>query len=413
MKMPLLSTYSQILIACLVLIFSHSVSAKCVLTQTDSLTIYQDASAVIDGFKKLFNNLAQSNYSISEKEQMIDNAIQYKLFDSPQVRLHDDLLPNPAILNFQVAEAYLKSIYTEFDLDSQVQLDYGSVTCASHGTPTICFSPLYATDQTGNVSDTFMVAKVERILNGKYNGRNGHRYQNHKITRYIEFKVSTNPKNQRWKVRILNIQSTPNEPEKKGIAPLLFYPDCIPPLSPKLTRVSTNTANISWEHCDNQPDFEVHYRALNSSPLFIKVPVQETSYTFVELQAKTTYEYKIVNICGDASSATPLDTFTTVEPSCQCSNETVASIHASHKSASVNWKAQTGVKNYSVYYRQNNDETITYPWQAVQYDGESPTFSFRTINGLTPNTNYELRIDCTCTDLGNNQSDYKRFKTKK
>ena len=159
-----------------------------------------------------------------------------------------------------------------------------------------------------------------------------------------------------------------------------------------VTNVQLNRATLNWNTSINSIDYEIRFRDLGSSWNSINVGFV-SSFSLLNLNSSTTYEFQIRSICSNDSLSnsnwSPIDSFNTWTP---CSTPTNAvTINTGATFATVSWNPVIDTWGYRIRYKKVSD-----PFSSFVYD--TTTSSSYTISGLNIGTDYHWQVRAMCQE---------------
>lgn len=172
-------------------------------------------------------------------------------------------------------------------------------------------------------------------------------------------------------------------------------PTCQAPTNLQTSQIAETTATLSWTPVPGVRDYAVQVRKRPNGSWTNLSPATTTS-TSVDLgglTANTTYDWRVKANCtnGLSSNYSSIRTFTTIQtPTCNAPGG-LQSYNISTTTVDINWSLVSGAANYTVQLREGNGS-----WQNLNPStwDSGPL----TINGLTPNTNYQWRVRAHCSN---------------
>ncbi|HOZ50646.1 MAG TPA: glycosyl hydrolase family 18 protein [Chitinophagaceae bacterium] len=176
-------------------------------------------------------------------------------------------------------------------------------------------------------------------------------------------------------------------------------PGCNPPNSVSAVS-SINSLTLSW--LSNTADsFNVHYKKLTDSN-WNSLITTSSSILLSGLICNTQYQVKISSFCATTSSAFgSIQTFNTLLCSTPCVTPNGIIVSPSISSATINWP-NTGALSYHIEYKMQSNPS----WNSL-----SSTTNSIILNGLTSNTNYEVRVQSVCSSSNSAYSIVTNFTT--
>jgi hypothetical protein len=174
-------------------------------------------------------------------------------------------------------------------------------------------------------------------------------------------------------------------------------PPCNPPSNLQITNITHNSAVVSWTMNNTETSWELSYKESTSSIWNAVIVSNTPSFNLVSLTSSTSYDFKVRAICaaGDTSIFSMISNFTTLEPPCYTpTNLAVTAISTS--SATITWNSMGTETQWQVDYKP----ALSSVWN-TQIVNTYPIYYF---SGLTPSTNYNVRVRSVCS--GGIYSDY-------
>ncbi len=181
------------------------------------------------------------------------------------------------------------------------------------------------------------------------------------------------------------------------LRPLVIPTECTKPTNIKTIAINSNTISLGWS--GTNPTYKVSYRVKGGEWMLAADDLLTKSLTINNLQANTTYEIDIYSKCTAGNLVS--DRYTVTTPGCGTPLNITAS-DISDTSATINWSGKK-TSNYYIYYKNTKSD-----WQLEDRISQN-TY---TLNGLTPDTAYELDVYNTCPGE-NKVSERFQFSTKK
>lgn len=150
---------------------------------------------------------------------------------------------------------------------------------------------------------------------------------------------------------------------------------------------SANSATIDWDDIQTVTGYEVQYK-LPSTTTWTTLNVTTSNATLSGLTTGTTYQYRIRTKCSSTNYSiyTPINTFTTITPTCGIPTGLV--ISANSTAVTVSWTNVAGASNYEIQYREQGQ---------IDWTTMITTTNPYTLLGASVNTNYEFRIRAYCS----------------
>jgi hypothetical protein len=172
---------------------------------------------------------------------------------------------------------------------------------------------------------------------------------------------------------------------------------CNVPTNLTANATAYNAANVTWTAGGNEGAWTLQYKAASATD-WNNVTVTVTNYQLTLLTAETEYQVRVQANCYDGiASDWATTSFTTpavpVDPCDAPTGLTVTNI--THNSATASWTAGGDETSWSVQYKSADASQ----WQETTV--QTTTF---TMNGLTPQTAYDVRVKAICAP--GNESDF-------
>ncbi len=174
-------------------------------------------------------------------------------------------------------------------------------------------------------------------------------------------------------------------------------PTCNVPTNLNATATAYNTANVTWTAGGTETSWNLQYRT--GSANWTTLPVNATTYQITGLAAQTTYEVRVQANCGNNNTSdwTAAVSFTTpAAPANPCNAPTNLQVNSiTQTSATITWTAGGNENAWNVQYKLQSSQQ----WQEANV--QQTTY---TIEGLTANSTYDVRVKAVCA--ADNQSDF-------
>jgi hypothetical protein len=183
-------------------------------------------------------------------------------------------------------------------------------------------------------------------------------------------------------------------------------PICGAPTNISFSNITNTSVSVSWNPVIGATSYLVEYRQ-NGATTFISLNANTNSIALTDLAPNTTYQVRVrANCNAQQSNFTSLSNFTTLNlPS--CSTPIITKITTTETSATLQWDVVGGAAAYQIRYRRVSSSTT--PFQNI--DVNFSTVRSQVINGLTPNSIYEIQISAICGALVSNIAS-RTFQTK-
>ena len=171
------------------------------------------------------------------------------------------------------------------------------------------------------------------------------------------------------------------------------------PANPRETAKTETTISVAWNAVTNASGFRLAWKnKTKSSFTYVTLGATKTSYTLTDLDNGATYEWKVQALGDGVNFADSAYTTTrSVAPRRELATPT-ASSSAKPSSITVSWNAVPNAVRYSFSYKLAGETE----WNDVDVQ----TNLGYTISGLSPNTQYDVRIRSIGDDFNFTDSDY-------
>jgi hypothetical protein len=178
---------------------------------------------------------------------------------------------------------------------------------------------------------------------------------------------------------------------------------CSVPNNLIITAQTASSISLAWDAVPSANQYNVQYRTAGNGT-WSTVNTNTNSRTINGLTGNTAYEFRVRSNCGGGvTSAYTLIIKGFTLPCAMPENAVISNVMVN--SATVSWNNAVGANQYRVEYR----EALSPAWTTVNANSTT-----KTINNLTPDTDYEVRVRSRCS--GNQYSAYTdtlKFRTKK
>ena len=194
---------------------------------------------------------------------------------------------------------------------------------------------------------------------------------------------------------------TGTDTESMWVGPIAFTtePTCYPVSDVQIADIIDVSATASWS--SDETEWEIELIDVTSGASFVGTPTElgivDTTYSFTGLTPETDYSFKVRANCGplDGNSVWSNAVSFTTDPSCLAPVDVVVT-EITDSSVSISWtsmddETQWGIEIINLDNGEVADGTADYTSADTTY----------TINGLDPNTDYEVLVsaECTATDI--------------
>jgi hypothetical protein len=174
--------------------------------------------------------------------------------------------------------------------------------------------------------------------------------------------------------------------------------DCGSPNIINVDSLSFTSVIINWNNT-TATSYELRYRKSGVSN-WNSFTTIATSYYLSNLDTGTTYEFQLSSICNGINSnySAPI-IFTTLEP---CQNpSSITLINVSQSTISIQWNITNAI-NYEVRFKPEGTATWFFAIANSHYVS---------LNGLIPDTPYEVQVKSLCNNINSNYSNIQLFQT--
>ncbi|MBR0224685.1 MAG: fibronectin type III domain-containing protein, partial [Thermoguttaceae bacterium] len=174
------------------------------------------------------------------------------------------------------------------------------------------------------------------------------------------------------------------------------------------TTATTNSTTIKWNAVTNASGYALAYKKSTDS-VFTVVSTTSTSITINGLTPDTSYDVKVY-AKGNGTTYTDSDysAVKTVKtqplPAQKLTTPTITTTTATTSSTTVKWNAVANAAGYALAYKKSTDSVFTIV---------STTSTSVTINGLTADTTYDVKVCAKGNGTTYTDSDYSAVKTVK
>ena len=174
-------------------------------------------------------------------------------------------------------------------------------------------------------------------------------------------------------------------------------PACNVPTNLNASATAHNAADVTWTAGGTETSWNLQYRTGTAN--WTTLPVNATTYHISGLAAQTTYEVRVQANCGNNNTSdwTAAVSFTTpAAPANPCNAPTNLQVNSiTQTSATITWTAGGNENAWNVQYKLQSSQQ----WQEANV--QQTTY---TIEGLTANSTYDVRVKAVCA--ADNQSDF-------
>ncbi|MGM5631896.1 fibronectin type III domain-containing protein [Apibacter raozihei] len=165
---------------------------------------------------------------------------------------------------------------------------------------------------------------------------------------------------------------------------------CVTPTGISAFDVSSGSAVLRWHAISDAKGYTVEYK-ISSDINWTVATASTTSTSFIlsGLKAGTAYQWRVKTNCSASSSSAYAQSRFSTLPGCS-TPEGIYLYNISANSADLKWYAASGVKSYTVEYKQ----TSATNWTLATASTTTPYFTF---SGLKANTAYQWRVKTNCS----------------
>ena len=174
---------------------------------------------------------------------------------------------------------------------------------------------------------------------------------------------------------------------------------CNVPANVTTANVTYNAADVNWTAGGSETSWNLQYKAASASNWGNSIAVNATTYHISGLNAETAYQVRVQANCGNGNTSdwtAPVSFTTATEPAEPCDAPTALQVdNITQTTATLTWTPGGNEASWKVSYKLNSSTQ----WQEVNV--QQPTYE---IEGLTPETAYDVRVKAVCS--ANNESDF-------
>lgn len=171
-----------------------------------------------------------------------------------------------------------------------------------------------------------------------------------------------------------------------------------------INNITQNSAELTWDQDPGGATYRLRYKAVNETT-WTEVNLTTNTYVLNTLIPLTEYQIELSAVCSGTQVGNPYTT--TFETKCNSATPTsLAVTQITSTTAEVTWDDVPNIGNaiYKFAYR----EVGAANW--IEVDINAPTTNF-SLTGLTPYTNYEVRVATECSGAVNTYTTPKVFTT--
>jgi hypothetical protein len=171
---------------------------------------------------------------------------------------------------------------------------------------------------------------------------------------------------------------------------------CGGPLNIKVSDKSENQATLTWEPGFNALYYELSFRKEGTSAFSSPIRVNGTSFTLFNLEGGAIYQARVRSVCLAGFSESPYENVNfTAQPCDEARGITLVS--GSANSLTLRWERNFDNTSFRVEYRSA---------QTSAWISRNTTLNQITLTDLTPNTDYEIRVQSVCNSFS---SEFRTF----
>ena len=173
--------------------------------------------------------------------------------------------------------------------------------------------------------------------------------------------------------------------------------ECNVPTGLASANVIYNAADVNWTAGGTETAWNVQYKT--GSANWTTVSANAATYHLSGLTAQTTYQVRVQAVCSNTETSdwtAPISFTTPAAPADPCNAPTNLQIsNITQNSATATWTPGGNENAWNVQYKLQSSQQ----WQEANV--QQPTY---TIEGLTANSTYDVRVKAVCA--ADNQSDF-------
>jgi hypothetical protein len=167
---------------------------------------------------------------------------------------------------------------------------------------------------------------------------------------------------------------------------------CGGPLNIRILNKSENQVTLSWETGLNALYYELSLRKEGTDVFGNPIRVNGTSFTFFNLESGASYQARVRSVCLAGYSESPYEIVNFSAQPCDPVRG-LAVMASSANSLTLRWERNFDNTAFRVEYKSAQSPT---------WIGQNTTLNQITLTDLTPNTNYEIRVQSLCNGLSSN-----------
>ncbi len=181
-------------------------------------------------------------------------------------------------------------------------------------------------------------------------------------------------------------------------------PACLAPSNLGSANATANSVLLNWDAASNAASYNLQYRA-NGASTWIPVAAVSNSQNLLGLSAGTIYEFQVQTNCGyglsNFSNSGSFATSANSGAACDSAGGLFASSIKS-TSAKLNWNPVNNATSYKVQYKKID---------AALWTNKSTSFTNRSVSSLSPNTEYQFKVQTNCGNTAAAYSSVFLFRT--
>ncbi|MBK8954199.1 MAG: fibronectin type III domain-containing protein [Saprospiraceae bacterium] len=164
---------------------------------------------------------------------------------------------------------------------------------------------------------------------------------------------------------------------------------CNAPTGLNITNITQTTATANWNTVTGATSYKFEYKT-NSGGTWTVVTTTNPTYNMTGLTAGTLYNTRVKAVCASGESTySATVNFTTNSSGGSCNTPTnLAASNITETTATVSWSPVSGANSYNFQYKLASSNT----WYQVNV-----TTTAVNLTGMSPNTNYNVRVQAVCS----------------
>lgn len=201
-----------------------------------------------------------------------------------------------------------------------------------------------------------------------------------------------------------NCSATSSSAFSSGAYFVTLAPPCLVAANLASSGATSNSVNVSWDAVANASGYMVQYKPTGTAN-WVQVSSTTSPLGLVGLSAGTIYEFQVQTDCSYGLSAfSNSGSFATSAASAN-SCDTAGGLFASSiksTSAKLNWNPVNGANTYKVQYKKTD---------VAIWTNKTTTFTNKSISSLSPNTEYQFKVQTNCNTSTSDYSSIFLFRT--